>query len=280
MSSPGRRKEQSACFMATMVGVILMGIGATARAADCNANSVEDADDITAGTSQDCNTNGVPDECENGSARNQWARNVLGFSTEYNPSPDDWSAFQTTGAPNTDMYGDIETAYATANFNGTTEFITLDFEVAVYANAVLVRETYGNGFVTRIDIIDADGNPHTVWQSTDTSAPGAPVDFVAPFTQTTFLVKAVTIFIDTSHNMAEWEEIDAVQLQGVLPSLLDSCNAAPPAGEQTPTTTTTTPTGSTVDCGQTGNLCGMGMGTMLPFMLLGMRWPLRRRRLR
>jgi hypothetical protein len=32
---------------------------------DCNQNSVRDKDDITGGFSADCNTNGIPDECEN-----------------------------------------------------------------------------------------------------------------------------------------------------------------------------------------------------------------------
>ncbi len=32
---------------------------------DCNNNNVEDSADISGGTSQDCNGNGVPDECEN-----------------------------------------------------------------------------------------------------------------------------------------------------------------------------------------------------------------------
>ena len=34
------------------------------RNADCNGNGVDDADDISAGTSADCDTNGIPDECE------------------------------------------------------------------------------------------------------------------------------------------------------------------------------------------------------------------------
>ena len=35
-------------------------------AADCNGNGVEDAEDLTGGTSDDCNSDGVPDECQNG----------------------------------------------------------------------------------------------------------------------------------------------------------------------------------------------------------------------
>jgi hypothetical protein len=41
-------------------------------AADCNANGVEDADDVTGGSSQDCNANGVPDECDVGSTQLEW----------------------------------------------------------------------------------------------------------------------------------------------------------------------------------------------------------------
>jgi len=34
------------------------------RAADCNRNGVDDAEDIASGTSRDCNRNAVPDECD------------------------------------------------------------------------------------------------------------------------------------------------------------------------------------------------------------------------
>ncbi len=36
----------------------------TFGACDCNNNGQDDADDITSGTSQDCNANGIPDECD------------------------------------------------------------------------------------------------------------------------------------------------------------------------------------------------------------------------
>jgi len=37
------------------------------READCNENEIEDVCDIAAGTSEDCDANGIPDECENDS---------------------------------------------------------------------------------------------------------------------------------------------------------------------------------------------------------------------
>jgi hypothetical protein len=44
--------------------LLLCGIGAPLRAADCNGNRVEDFTDIADATSNDCNTNGIPDECD------------------------------------------------------------------------------------------------------------------------------------------------------------------------------------------------------------------------
>ena len=46
---------------------LLVALGATQarlRAADCNGNGIEDADDIANGTSTDCNANTVPDDCD------------------------------------------------------------------------------------------------------------------------------------------------------------------------------------------------------------------------
>lgn len=42
-----------------------------ARGADCNSNGVNDAMDISGGTSRDCNANGVPDECDIAGATSQ-----------------------------------------------------------------------------------------------------------------------------------------------------------------------------------------------------------------
>ena len=49
-----------------VVVLVLMALldAPRSRAADCNANGVEDATDIATGTSRDCNANNVPDECD------------------------------------------------------------------------------------------------------------------------------------------------------------------------------------------------------------------------
>lgn len=100
----------------------------------------------------------------------QVARSVIGFSSEY--STTSWSAAQALGAPNTPTYGDSQTAWAPAPINGTTEFITLGYDVPVYATGAIVVETYGNGFVRRVEALDVDGQYHIVWEGVDNSQPG------------------------------------------------------------------------------------------------------------
>src|SRR5262249_20676928 len=103
-----------------------------------------------------------------------YASSVIAKSSEY--SPTSWSAEQATGAPNTFTYGDNATAWTPSNPTGAAD-ITLGFAVPMYADGVTVRETYNNGFVTKIDVIYTDDTTDTVFSGTDPSLPGAPADF-------------------------------------------------------------------------------------------------------
>jgi hypothetical protein len=145
----------------------------------------------------------------------QWANSVIDFSSQYdlNPAPE-WYAIQALGAPDTFAYGDIVTAWAPLPLNGSLEFITLGYATPVYASSMVVRETWGNGFVYQVDVLDQSDALHTVWTGTDPSLPGAPVDFLVTFAQTPYLVKGLKIYTDTDHDLATWEEIDAVNLTG------------------------------------------------------------------
>ena len=149
----------------------------------------------------------------------QWAASVIDFSSQY--SSGNWSAAQTLGAPNVTSYGDYPQAWTASSENGTTEHLTLGYSTPVYANGVTVRETNGNGFVTKIEVRNAaTGAFETVWSGTDSSAPGAVADFTVTFAQRTYLVDAVRVTIDTNHSTT-WEEIDAVELR-------DDSTAPPP----------------------------------------------------
>ncbi len=142
----------------------------------------------------------------------QWANSVIGFSSQWIAVI--WSAAQALGAPNTPAYGDMVTAWAPVPMNGPLEFIALGYSTPVYASGITIRETYGNGCVYQVDVLDQSQVLHTVWTGTDPSQQGSPVDFLVSFSETAFLVTGVEIFINTNDALCAWQEIDAVQLSG------------------------------------------------------------------
>ncbi|HMW16553.1 MAG TPA: PEP-CTERM sorting domain-containing protein [Accumulibacter sp.] len=142
----------------------------------------------------------------------EWASSVISFSSQW--SSGSWSAAQTLGAPDTFAYGDIATSWAPLPANGSLEYVTLGFLTPTYSSGATIRETYGNGFVYRVDALDASNVLHTVWSGTDSSLPGAPADFSISWSPTSFLTTGLKIYVNTDHDPRAWEEIDAVQLVG------------------------------------------------------------------
>jgi hypothetical protein len=146
----------------------------------------------------------------------QYASSVKGFSSEYGTGNDSWASSQVLGAPNTFGYGDIGTSWAPRPRDGTLEFISVGFDTAVYATGATIRETWGNGFVYRVDAIDTLGAYHQVWAGVDTSPAGAAYDFSVSWDATAFLVNGLKVYVNTSHT-GDWEEIDSIQLAGTAP---------------------------------------------------------------
>ena len=142
----------------------------------------------------------------------QFANAVLGFSSQFTATS--WSAAQTLGPPNTLSYGDIPTAWTPLVRNGTLEFVTVGFATPVFATGTTVRETWGNGFVVRVDAVDTADVLHTVWTGVDPSQPGTPVEFTPTWAPTPYLVKGIKITVDTNHNLGTFEEIDSIELHG------------------------------------------------------------------
>ncbi|PAY16161.1 hypothetical protein CKO51_28085 [Rhodopirellula sp. SM50] len=143
-----------------------------------------------------------------------YADEVIDFSSQYTTTA--WSAAQALGAPDTFSYGDLQTAWAPRSENGTEEFLTVGFAEPLLASGVVIRETFGNGFVRTIEARNATtGEFATVAQPQDNSLPNVPFDFLVTWPQTSYPVDAVRITIDTDHNLNAYEEIDAVQLRGV-----------------------------------------------------------------
>ncbi|WP_211563463.1 hypothetical protein, partial [Magnetovibrio blakemorei] len=146
----------------------------------------------------------------------QWAI-AAAASTEYNPSPEEWSADQAIGEPDTFEYGDIETAWTAEEYDdGSPDWLELTYETPVYATGLTIYESYNNGFVYQVDLIDTDGTYHTIWSGYDSSAQGDGNDglglesqFAWVFEATSYLVEGVKIY---TNNIYDFDEIDAVAL--------------------------------------------------------------------
>ncbi len=196
-------------------------IALTAADPDFDALSLYLVDDSSAQVSTLTTANGaavtlgatdLPITGDDGVTVDQYATSVLDFSSEYSSSS--WGAIQALFEPDTETYGDFATAWSPATANGGIEYITVGFDTSVYAEGAVITETYGNGFVYQVDVIDVGGAPYTVWSGSDTSATGAPADFQVSWPRTTFLVNGLRVWIDTDTNRSAAEEVDAIRLLG------------------------------------------------------------------
>lgn len=145
----------------------------------------------------------------------QYASSVIAYTSQYGGN--NWSAAQALGAPDTTFYGDSIFAWTPLSRNGTLEQLTVGFDTPTFATGATIRQVWGNGFVRKIEALNVFDAYSTVWEGTDPTQPGAPADFTVSWATTSTLVKGLRITIDTDHDPNTWEEIDSVQLHGVLP---------------------------------------------------------------
>lgn len=140
----------------------------------------------------------------------QWAKEALASSEFGDPS---WSAAQATGAPNTEVCGDIETAWASANAGTTDEWLVLSFDTPVIPAEILIYETYNPGSVFRVEVIDQNSTYHTIWEGQPKLIDDCPRVFRVTVEGIDFPVGSVRLSIDQSLHES-WGEIDAVKLIG------------------------------------------------------------------
>lgn len=143
----------------------------------------------------------------NGVVREQWAVAAIASSEFANPQ---FAARQATGAPDTPSCGDFDTAWASGK-KARPEWIEVSFSVPVFAQKVIVYESYNPGNVVQIDLKQPNGTYSTIFKGRDptTACPGqlSPV-----FVQTTYPVNTVRIYVEDPGD--GWAEIDAVKLVG------------------------------------------------------------------
>lgn len=150
-------------------------------------------------------------------ADGQWAYGVRSVSSEWQGSPYEWRAVRALGVPDTFQSGDLETAWAPEPIDGGLHTLDVSLREAAPAQGFLIRQTSGNGFVTKVEFRDTSGTYHLAWAESsldfDATPYGVVADFVRTLTaSTTYSVDGIRVTVDTDRRAGEWEEIDAVRL--------------------------------------------------------------------
>jgi len=149
----------------------------------------------------------------------QFADHVIAVSSEGQAGGGDrWTAVQALGAPDTNSYADLDTAWSPRERNASggaqaEEHLELGFRRPVRATGFVIHETFGKGFVRRVDAIDTSGNVHLLWSGIDSSASEISAFSISLDQPTDYLVHGLKIWVDIDHT-SDWEQIDAVELIG------------------------------------------------------------------
>jgi hypothetical protein len=174
------------CFVAILLGNASCSqcrtqsvVNAQSETTDCNGNGVNDANDIAGGTSQDCNQNFIPDECDinttdpDGDGKVSADVNGNGIPDECEPDcngnliPDAWD-ISNGGKADVDSDGVPDECEKDCNANGVPD----DYDIAVHTSAdcnqdggpdECEQDCNGNGKPDDCDIdpTDPDGNGQT-----------------------------------------------------------------------------------------------------------------------
>lgn len=150
--------------------------------------------------------------CEvHGQSFTQWAITATA-SSEYGSG--DWSAQQALGEPNVyPNYGDNGHAWAPSQKNNGLQWVELGFAEAVYLDYVEIYETLNPGAIVKVELVDATGRWHLIWQGNGGSAGITARVFRVKNDIVAVPCKMVRITLDTD-SVSGWNEIDAVSITG------------------------------------------------------------------
>ena len=139
----------------------------------------------------------------------QWG---VGASASSRFGDEDWSPIQAAGAPDTTECTDAPSAWASQMGSGE-EWLEVYYETAVEPSDVNIYQTYGATQITKVELLDTQGNYHEIYS-------GEPSETECPFvmqigiTDWDYEAVAVNISFDESF-LNYWNEIDAVELVGL-----------------------------------------------------------------
>lgn len=125
-----------------------------------------------------------------------------------------WGHEQALGAPDTDRYGDISTAWAPMARDGGTEWLQVGFDRSVPVAEINVHETYNPGAISKIAAVMPDGREEFIWEGELAGGAAQPGIVERAFrVERELTADSVKIYMDTSR-VPGWNEIDAVELVG------------------------------------------------------------------
>jgi hypothetical protein len=148
--------------------------------------------------------------------KGQWAATATSSSAYYDhKDQESYSAWQATGAPNTERPGDARESWASKDTDAGIEWLQVTFEKPVHASEIRVRQNYNPGAIIKVELIDDSGSAHTVFEDMDSTK--YPEDqfawFIQSFDQTPYTVTGAKLTL-AANAVLGYNEIDAIQLIG------------------------------------------------------------------
>jgi hypothetical protein len=123
-----------------------------------------------------------------------------------------WGPEQATGEPDTNMAGDIQTAWASQSQDDQDEWLMMEYAEAVVPTAVLVHETYNPGALVKVTAFKLDGTEVELWKGQDPTATDAEMGVSEIPVKVDFKTNRIRIHI-ASKDVPGWNEIDAVGIR-------------------------------------------------------------------
>ena len=145
----------------------------------------------------------------------QWAKQVIGFSSEYNNAnlPLQFNAIQILGKPTRfPAFGSAACAWSPATEDNATslEWIHVGYETPMHVQQVVLAENFNAGCLTRIELIDEYGERHLIYENTEPQSLSVTGRWNYIFTErTTYKVSSVQITLNTAW-LKGYEQLDAV----------------------------------------------------------------------
>ena len=123
-----------------------------------------------------------------------------------------WGPEQATGEPDTNMAGDIVTAWASQSQDDQDEWLMLEYAEPITPTAVLVYETFNPGAVTRVTGFKLDGQEVELWKGQDPTTPDMEIGVSEIPVKVDFKMARVKLYVEST-KVPGWNEIDAVGLR-------------------------------------------------------------------